>query len=73
MAKRKGNPTNSDRADRIAKIERSYMSETCDTKESFVADLLADIRHYCDENGIDFAREDGMAYQHYTEEKAGRE
>jgi hypothetical protein len=33
-----------------------------------VTDLLTDIRHYCDANGLDFAHLDRIAYSHYCEE-----
>jgi hypothetical protein len=34
-----------------------------------VAGLLADIRHYCQETGIDFYNADRIAYEHYLAEK----
>lgn len=39
-----------------------------DTPETDITDLLADIRHFCDANGLDFANLDRMAYQHYLAE-----
>lgn len=66
-------PTNRDRAFRIAQIEPEYFSGICDIKEDFVTDLLTDIRHYCDANGINFAHRDTMAYQHYIEENGAQE
>lgn len=38
-------------------------------RDSVIVDLLADLRHYCDENGKDFAQLDGRAYRHYLTEK----
>ena len=31
-----------------------------------VVDLLADLRHFCDARGMDFADLDRIAYNHYT-------
>lgn len=38
-------------------------------KEANLTDLLTDLRHYCDSQGLDFADADRRAYQHYLEEK----
>lgn len=38
-------------------------------KRASVTDILADLRHYCDKNKLDFADCDRIAYGHYTEEK----
>lgn len=40
-------------------------------RDDIVADLLADLRHYCDAHGLDFADLDRRAYGNYTAEKAG--
>jgi len=37
-----------------------------DTDEDAVADLLADLRHYCDANGFDYATLDDRGGMHYT-------
>ena len=34
----------------------------------FVSDLLADLRHFCDAYGIDFAECDSRAHGHYLSE-----
>ncbi len=34
-----------------------------------LVDLLADIRHYCDANNLDFYNLDRIAYEHYLEER----
>lgn len=38
--------------------------------ESGVIDILTDIRHLCDQVGLDFANLDRIAYNHYIAEKA---
>jgi len=38
-------------------------------KENAVRDMLADIRHFCDNQGLDFAYEDGVAYRNYAAER----
>lgn len=68
-AKRDAQPANGDRAFRIAQIETEYFSKVCDTKEDFVTDLLADVRHYCDANQLCFGDQDRRAHQHYLAEK----
>lgn len=55
-------------ASRVRKIARQYMNRVCDTKPDFVTDLLADLRHYCDAEGVDFANQDRIAYGHYRVE-----
>ncbi len=37
--------------------------------EDVVVDILTDLRHLCDAEGLDFAQHDRTAYQHYLEEK----
>ena len=39
-----------------------------DTDEDAVADLLADLRHYCDANGLDYATLDERGGMHYEYE-----
>lgn len=36
-----------------------------------VVDLLADLRHFCDARGLDFAELDMSAYSHYIKEPKG--
>lgn len=50
-------PTNEDRAARIDEVREAYWDargEEEDDAEEFVADLLADIMHFCDREGVDF-------------------
>jgi hypothetical protein len=60
--------TNKDRAARIGKVLRTY--ETDDTFVGCLIDILADARHWCDQNGHSFADLDRQAYQHYLGELA---
>lgn len=41
--------------------------------EDFITDLLTDIRHYCDSEGLDFAACDRCAHQHYVREREAKE
>ena len=34
-----------------------------------LTDLLTNLRHWCDQQGLDFAEHDRLAYRHYLEEK----
>lgn len=47
----------------LARSEKVMQEYTC------VQDLLADIRHYCDKYGHDYAELDKIAYRNYIEEK----
>lgn len=57
---------NSRRAERISQAIRSYSEE--DDDETNLIDLLADARHWCDQNGLSFAELDRLAYIHYLAE-----
>ena len=37
--------------------------------ESLVIDLLTDLRHYCDEYGLNLGKLDRVAHEHYLYEK----
>ncbi len=60
------NITNKQRAAKITNLLRQYTRYQA--PEESVTDLLADIRHWCDRHGEDFARLDRMAYEHYSTE-----
>lgn len=47
---------------RIRHNERFYDSDF------MVRDLLADLRHFCQRQGLDFANEDRIAYDNYLSE-----
>jgi hypothetical protein len=56
---------------RAKKIRRALAQGGYDTKTDLRAaltDALADIRHCCDQWGLDFAHIDAIAYQHYIAE-----
>lgn len=57
--------TNNERADRIAFILRQHYE---DAQKTDLIDLLADARHFCDQQEFDYARLDGYAYTHYATE-----
>lgn len=57
---------------RATKALHEYAECDCD-KEANVTDLLTDLRHYCDEHGIDYAEQDKRAYAHYVAEKNGEQ
>jgi hypothetical protein len=59
----------SSRANRIHLIIKKANGVHSQDIKDGVTDLLADLRHYCDVHGIDFAKQDKVAYQHYIEEK----
>jgi len=59
----------SSRANRIQSIIKKTNGTHPEDIKDGVTDILADLRHYCDAHGIDFAKQDKVAYQHYSEEK----
>jgi hypothetical protein len=59
---------NSRRVERVARAIRSYGDDGDD--ETKLIDLLADARHWCDQNGLSFAKLDRLAYMHYVAELA---
>jgi hypothetical protein len=65
------NPENQARAERIlcaAAAVEAY-NENKDEPETIAADMLADLRHYCDAHGLDFADCDRRGQDHYTNEQ----
>lgn len=62
-------PSNEDRAERIAQVYEMYQANTgVDDQESFVADLLADVMHFCQREDIDFEEKTGTAKMHFEDE-----
>jgi len=55
---------------RAKKALRSYFNAAATEDNLAVRDLLADLKHYCDANAIDFYAELEAAHWHYTEEVA---
>ena len=58
---------NATRAHRCAKAIALYGNRDPNPATQLI-DLLADIRHWCDRHGEDFARLDRLAYDHYLTE-----
>jgi hypothetical protein len=52
----------SERASRVQSAMTGVADYGC------IADLLADIRHFCDVHGLDYEQEDQTAYGHYLAE-----
>jgi hypothetical protein len=67
-------PTNQDRAQRIPPALAAYVAATGDGNgepdETTMRDLLADLMHYSQQNGIDFDQELRIARHHYEHERA---
>lgn len=65
------------RAQRVATTleyyKREQLGESGPLDETVLADLLADMRHYCERHQLDFVGLTQRADHHYTEEAAGRE
>ena len=64
------NSENMGRAHRAWLALRPYIEQTEDVATA-VRDLLADLRHYCDEQGVDFGAEDRVAHCNYLVELNG--
>lgn len=71
-----GEPTNAVRCARVDALMMAYAAtkgevyeeEETRTGPLELASVLADIRHWCDEHGIDFYKAEKLSYQHYLEE-----
>ncbi len=67
-------PSNKDRSGRVDQIYELYEKLTdVDDHEGFVSDVLADIMHFCEREGIDFASKVAMAEMHFEAEKEDEE
>ena len=56
-------------ADRVARADSALVNYPRDTEpETAICDLLADLRHYCDANAMDFGEQDRLARMHYLAE-----
>lgn len=53
---------------RVRKIETLISAGNYEEGETAVTDILTDLRHYCDANGIVFWTADNTAYGHYLHE-----
>ncbi len=56
-----------------ARAVAAFMDETGTDEADAVCDLLADMMHWCDRHGYDFARELARANDHYAAETLGDE
>ncbi len=75
-----GEPTNAVRSARVYELMSVYAAvkgevfdledACCDHSE--LASMLADIRHWCDQHGVDFYAAERLSYSHYLEEKAAQ-
>lgn len=72
---RSRDPRNDHQARRADAALNLYVNglEAADDKGVAVRELLADLRHWCDRNGMDYADEDRRAYQHYLAELFGKQ
>lgn len=61
-------PTNTERAAKAAEKVKGYAGEKADDVGADVVDLLVDLRHYCDAEGLDFGRLNRAARNHHEEE-----
>lgn len=64
---------NARRAKIIAQLAKHYLGENIDadnlSADEYITDLLADIRHYCDSENLEFAKLDRIAQGHYAQER----
>lgn len=64
---------NEDRAAWAGTALDTFQEATGTDPEDAVSDLIADLHHWCDRNGIDFNRELERAAFHYDAETGGEE
>jgi hypothetical protein len=62
-------PTNADRAERGARTLLDFYAFEYGEDESNLRDLLADLMHHADNQGLDFNNELRIARDHYEAEK----
>lgn len=66
-------PSPGERADRIERLAKDYEemtgNELEEGRQSFLAAMLADIRHWCDKHNVDFHGACDLSYSHYLEER----
>ena len=55
---------------RVATIERIFRTDYDNGPEQAVTEILADLRHFCDRHGLDYAERDRAAYGFYLAEGA---
>jgi hypothetical protein len=64
---------NDDRAEWAEVAIEAFEGKTGTDREDAVCDLLADLMHFCDRNGFEFAVELGRAETHYEAETLSHE
>ncbi len=62
--------TNLERANRALNVATEYLDDVKDVKTA-VIDLLADVHHLCDKQGLDFSSMLKSARNHHAAEVAG--
>lgn len=69
-------PTNDDRAEYAHAALEAFQERTRTNDEdgdTILRDLLTDLRHWADREGVDFDRELSASLDHFNEEKAEEE
>lgn len=59
---------NDDRAEWAGQALHHFVGITGTERDDMVADLIGNIRHWCDRNGFDFERELARGWEFYEEE-----
>ena len=62
------NKAAAERIDRAFEMMRTQGEYSGSGDSEDVTDLLADLRHFCDKEGLDFGELDSTAHRHYTAE-----
>lgn len=75
MPDAEGNPTTPERCERAFRALLAYSQATGPGEDIEIAmgDLMADMRHLCDESGYDWDAAVSSADMHYTAERTGIE
>jgi len=58
------------RAKELKKILKKTYDDGCGATPANITDMLTDLRHLCDAEGLSFADLDRVAYRHYCQERA---
>lgn len=48
--------------------QQVYLVPNCEPKQTILGDLLANLMHWCDRNGVDFNQALQVGREHYMEE-----
>jgi hypothetical protein len=61
------------RTTKVVRILKAHARlPTCGSEEQAITDLMADLRHYCHDEGLSFRKLDRAGYLLHLEEKTGR-